>query len=986
MSEPPASLIVSTWNGRHLLETCLPRLLEAVAYAGGDHEIIVVDDASHDDTVEFVRREFPQVRLVALRRNLRFAGANNAGARAARGEVLVFLNNDVIPDRDFLPPLLRHFADPSVFAATAHIRTPEADRPGGRSRETGLVRPRFEDGFFALRHEEPVSREPVPVIYAGGGSSAYRRSAFLRLGGFDRLFRPFYFEDLDVTYRAQKAGLRVLFEPRSRVLHKHRQTNSPRNFPGGYVDRMFEKNQLLFTWKVLTDREYLSAHFRSLWRRLMRPRDHPHLVASFLRAARQLPELLIKRHRARPHMLRRDRDIVTRAAPLPQELAADAGAAPLGSLGTGRRVLVLGCAPLPFEGEQRLSAGCARTWQIAAALLADDHRVTIVGWRVEGGYERERDRPAALRFRGQHCDYYSLVQELFARGELLAQIAASARPEVIVAVGALAAAAAARLETEAPLWADLSDAALAEAQARAAREGDDAAVAQALEWQWAALARADVLSGPTLRRKWELVGELAARGRLRAEGFGRDVVKCLPLAIEGGRRERRPRVLRGRTASDEDVIVLWAGQYDASVDADTLFAGVTEAMRREPRLRFVSLGGATSPGARAALHDLERRARESGLGERFTFLGWTSHHTTQDCYAESDIGVSVDLPSYQSLLGVRYRVLDMLRARLPVIVTEGSELAHAVSEQRLGLTFAPGDAQGLRDAILTLAADVSLRRRCGARGREYVTVHHLAEEVLAPLRAWVREPSPGPDRLPLEGIAPPSARSALGRCAEAWEAKGPWAGARCVLAGLGAAAACLAVKAFVRRRATARWGIDPREPVERALIIRAGTAELTWEVAERIRRHYPSAEVVALAPSSAAGQTGAGADLEVIAAREAGGMGCRLGLALVRRLRARGFDTAVVAGEGSQRAELIALLATGMRRVEVREDGAAHVFWLAPYKPLLVLFSALLGAVERLTLSALVAAVYGSLRAEGLVWSLRRCAASARGALLPRRR
>ena len=122
MAAPRASLIVSTWNGRHLLEQCLPPLLRAVEEAGGEHEVVVVDDASTDDTVEFLKREYPQVALLALPKNLRFAGANNAAARAATGEILVFLNNDMLVEPDFLPPLLQHFSDPEVFAVTGFMQ------------------------------------------------------------------------------------------------------------------------------------------------------------------------------------------------------------------------------------------------------------------------------------------------------------------------------------------------------------------------------------------------------------------------------------------------------------------------------------------------------------------------------------------------------------------------------------------------------------------------------------------------------------------------------------------------------------------------------------------------------------------------------------------------------------------------------------------------------------------------------------------------
>ena len=304
---------------------CLPRVIRAVAQAGGAHEIIVVDDASRDDTVEFVRREYPQVRLLALERNLRFAGANNAAAALATGDVLLFLNNDMLVEPDFLPPLLQPFADPDVFAVTAYLQMEPHWTGQGLISETGLVRGRFQHGVFMLRHDDPESEEAVPVVYAGGGSSAWMRDRFLELGGFDQLFYPFYFEDLDVSYRGQKHGWKLLFAPRSRMEHKHQQTNSPANFPSGYVELMFAKNNLLFLWKVLTDRAFLRAHFTSLWRMLMHRRARPRLARAFLTAARQLPQLVAHRHRARAGVVLTDCEVFARAAP-PAEPVSPLGA------------------------------------------------------------------------------------------------------------------------------------------------------------------------------------------------------------------------------------------------------------------------------------------------------------------------------------------------------------------------------------------------------------------------------------------------------------------------------------------------------------------------------------------------------------------------------------------------------------------------------------------------------------------------------------
>jgi hypothetical protein len=92
---------------------------------------------------------------------------------------------------------------------------------------------------------------------------------------------------------------------------------------------------------------------------------------------------------------------------------------------------------------------------------------------------------------------------------------------------------------------------------------------------------------------------------------------------------------------------------------------------------------------------------------------------------------------------------------------------------------------------------------------------------------------------------------------------------------------------------------------------------------------------------------------------------------LVRTLHRGDFDTIVVAGEGNRRAEALALLAGLMRRVEVRDDGAAHTFGLAPYKPFVLLAVLAADIVQKITLSALLGLVWGSLQLEGRAWRLR---------------
>lgn len=963
-----ASLIISTWNGRPLLETCLPNVLRAVERSGGDHEVIVVDDASTDDTVEFVRREFPQVRLLALARNLRFAGANNAAARLARGEVLVFLNNDMLVAPDFLDPLLRHFGDPDVFAVTAHIQMAARWVAGHEVSETGLVRGHFEDGFFVLRHEQPMSQAPARVIYAGGGSTAWRRDRFLELGGFDRLFRPFYFEDLDVSYRAQKMGWSVLFEPRSLLEHKHRQTNNPDNFPGAYVDLAFGKNYLLFMWKVLADPDLLREHFRGLWRRLMNPRMDPRLTASFMRAAVQLPELLIGRHRARRAAMLSDREVFRRAGADPALEAEHAGSIRYGSDGRGKRVLVLGSAPLPFEDEPAECPACARTWHITQALLQDGHQVTLVGCSTG-----RPSRAPVLRFTGTHFAYYRVVRDFFEEGEALQRICDQVRPEAIVGVHAHGAWAAARLDSEAPLWADLSDSAMAAAQARAAETGDEGALEQAWRWERSALAGADAFSVATGRQKYVLAGELAAEGRLGAAGYGEDIIHYLPEAAGDEPHQHRTDVLRGRLVAEDDFVIVWRGGGRPGADARALFDGVTAAMREEPRIKLVSLSGGRWDEHRA-IQDLRTRAEDSPYVDRFVFVHDLPPQAAASYYFESDVGVAVERASYAMLTGSGPGVIEMLSAGIPVIVTEGTELAYLVRDERLGLTCALGSAQALKEAVLKLCRDESLRRRCAARAREYVAAHRGTATVMAPLLRWAREPTRarGGRGRPSPAQAAPRGRTALGRIAETWEAEGRSAAlraaARELLRGIGG----LALGAFVLRRAARPHDQRARGPVARVLVIRAADLSTTRAAAQRVGKQHPEARVSMLSPAALAEEAARATGAAVIVAPGAGAVSYRISAGLIRRLRAERFDTVLVAGEGNHRAELIALLLSPRRRTVIRQDGACHTLRFAVYKPLLLALRLLAGALEKLTVSGLLLLVRGAITAEGWVWQLRR--------------
>lgn len=256
-----AAIVIPNWNGRDLLEKYLPSVVAAAERVAGS-EVIVVDNGSTDGSATFIREGFPEVRVVALDKNLGFGGGSNAGFRAARHDIVVLLNSDMRVEPDFLQPLLDGFSDPQVFSVACQIFFSD---PNKVREETGLTEFWWERGNLRVRHRtEPTIHELYPCAYGGGGSCAFDRRKFLELGGFDELLAPFYLEDTDLGYMAWKRGWKNLYQPASVVYHEHRGTIG-RRFSDAYIQGVLKKNFLLFTWKNIHEWRRLFANFFSSW-------------------------------------------------------------------------------------------------------------------------------------------------------------------------------------------------------------------------------------------------------------------------------------------------------------------------------------------------------------------------------------------------------------------------------------------------------------------------------------------------------------------------------------------------------------------------------------------------------------------------------------------------------------------------------------------------------------------------------------------------
>jgi len=212
---PLVSIVIPVFNKIEYTVACLRSIAEHASAT--PFEVIVVDDGSSDATQERLA-QIEGIRVHRNERNLGFVGSCNAGAALARGEFVLFLNNDTQVTPDWLDALTRCFAEePDAGLVGAKLVYPD-----GRLQEAGGIVFRDGSGWNYGRFGDPADprydfrRE---ADYCSGAAIMIRRAFFDELGGFDTRYAPAYYEDTDLAFAVRAAGKKVFFEPRSRVVH-----------------------------------------------------------------------------------------------------------------------------------------------------------------------------------------------------------------------------------------------------------------------------------------------------------------------------------------------------------------------------------------------------------------------------------------------------------------------------------------------------------------------------------------------------------------------------------------------------------------------------------------------------------------------------------------------------------------------------------------------------------------------------------------------
>ncbi len=287
------SIVIPNYNCANLLEKNLPTLIKLLDQSKLEYEIIICDDASTDNSLEMLKKfqhdtcVIPakagiykkinyKLSIINSKLNTGFGANVDRGIRESVGEIVFILNAiDLLPEKsDYFKLMLDHFKNKDVFSVGALKR--EKD-------DHGCGEIYFEKGFYLHRRRHPgafsSSWSPVPRhpgtseasdrIYSGkkilsaavggfqndaytdwadGGAQAIRKEYYEKIGGFDPKYF-LYWEDVDLGFRAWKAGYKIVFEPKAVLIHQKNEGPIAKRFSENEIRKLNIKNQIYFTWK-----------------------------------------------------------------------------------------------------------------------------------------------------------------------------------------------------------------------------------------------------------------------------------------------------------------------------------------------------------------------------------------------------------------------------------------------------------------------------------------------------------------------------------------------------------------------------------------------------------------------------------------------------------------------------------------------------------------------------------------------------------------
>jgi GT2 family glycosyltransferase len=218
ISSPSISVVIPNYNGKHLLEANLPSVFLALKFAQINYEVIVIDDASTDDSLLFIQQQYPDIKLLVNELNKGFSPTINKGIFAAQYELILALNSDVKLSENYFIDQLKYFEDSDTFGVMGKIVGLDGSgiQDGAKYPKTGFKGIKTTINYIPVTEDQEIW---LPSFFLSGANALMNREKLWQLGGFDEIYAPYYYEDADLGIRAWRVGWKCYFEPRSICMH-----------------------------------------------------------------------------------------------------------------------------------------------------------------------------------------------------------------------------------------------------------------------------------------------------------------------------------------------------------------------------------------------------------------------------------------------------------------------------------------------------------------------------------------------------------------------------------------------------------------------------------------------------------------------------------------------------------------------------------------------------------------------------------------------
>ena len=235
------SVVIPNYNGRKLFPYTISPLLAVMDETALPYEIIVSDDCSTDDSIDYLTQNFPAVIVIRNQVNKGFSCTINKGIFAAKYDLVLLLNSDIILTDGYFKYQLKYFNDKDTFGVMGRIIgwNDEKIQDAARLPEFHGLKIKTSGNYLL----KPMGDESLYTLYLSGANALINRKKLIELGGFDEIFSPFYIEDCDLSFRAWRLGWKCYYEHRAICRHQTSSSVKAKNRKQ-YVDVIYNRNKL----------------------------------------------------------------------------------------------------------------------------------------------------------------------------------------------------------------------------------------------------------------------------------------------------------------------------------------------------------------------------------------------------------------------------------------------------------------------------------------------------------------------------------------------------------------------------------------------------------------------------------------------------------------------------------------------------------------------------------------------------------------------